>query len=363
MKKILCTLGLMTMMAVTSCGISDPQIDRPTWCNEWKNISNLSLDYSDVKGSAQKDFYPLFSPLEPNTYYILEQSDARYALIRYEYAEYGVVIEHLNNVKSDYKKEDNTNTLELSLDVEYKQLDNSGEAPNCSDLYLLIKLENEIDDIHLTSEDRYLSRYTGGEVIIGDKAGLLGADMEIVMPAEYSSISKLETGDEAQYYLARTEGGAGILNEDYEWLITPDLGYDFFYYVDGKFSIGEKLTDDMQYVLYVIDDNGQSTGKEISGSLYQSLDCLAFDNEEHLTIIEQDLTYGVINSNLDVVIPIEYKHVSAQSDHSAKDGSPITYYVCENVDGKCAIFLTDGTMLTDFIYENAYEAINAKKEL
>lgn len=72
------------------------------------------------------------------------------------------------------------NVLELSFDEEYEIYQSGGCAPNISKINILLKLDKDIENVYIVSEGKYLDRFSGGSVLIGEKVGYLNSKMEVI---------------------------------------------------------------------------------------------------------------------------------------------------------------------------------------
>lgn len=400
--KILVALLVLSMMSsVSSCGSfakeSEPtgsyantiwnstpdephNLNIPEWCKLCvDDYYSVPLAYSDVSPNAVTRFNPMLSALGFNTYYVYDDGTNRYALIKYTCFSYLNKFTQLKSVNYTYKNNKNVTTLNLTLEPVVEDSVSGGDGPNMSTFYLVIKLEQKIQQIYVDIDDTctesdsgrdselYLDEYSGGITRIGENYGYLGPDMGIVIQPEYKMIRKLRTDSKESYYYAVGSSGTGILDENMKWILKPDLGYDEFFYLDGSFPVACIYGDDENdnSWLYTIDVNGNKTGGKIQGTVKSVRENAAFCNRDHVAVIFQlkdgKIYYGVVNSDLDVIIPPIYSDISQYDDAKWDRESETGYhwvicFACKNEDGKYAIFLPDGTQYTEFIYDSAYDA-------
>ena len=361
------------------------RLDIPEWCESHaKDFDPVELAYSDVSSVVGNSFNPMLSVLDSNTYYIYDDGTNRYALIEYSYSSYCCRITQLNSVKYSYENINCVDVLNVTIEPEVEEYREHGEMPWRSCSYMVIKLDQEIHGIRIdvndvNSEldswydpDLYLDEYSGGITKFGEKFGCLGPDMEFVVQPEFDAMYKLRTDSEEVYYRAARydeatgRNVAGILNENMEWVLEPDLGYNEFFYLDGSFRIACEYGEDGDTWLYTIDENGNKTGGKIQGHVYDIREAAAFCNRDHVAVIRQTKEgksyWGVVNSDLEEIIPPIYSEIYPYDNSDCINDTDrywVDCFACMNETGKYAIFLPDGTQYTQFIYDSAYDAYQA----
>lgn len=190
-----------------------------------------------------------------------------------------------------------------------------------------------------------------------------------------------EESNQSEYYYTE------VYNSKLEKIYGSSEGYPTIE-LDGVYAVIAKRIDGGDYYRYVINESGKEVGEYIGNigiaMIYKKDDTLYIDNGEKKVIIDKFLlsTYDIqdkktgfiqlgeeiyfIDEKLDIQYSFEADNVFSIGSIVLENNKRVSYYKVEK-DGKLAIMLESGEILTDFIFDdileiNAYGFITVEKD-
>ena len=378
MKKQTASISVCTALALLLTGCS--------------HLSGLSKGYTPVESSldpavaqsfreaaqiqelsqymTNTSVYPLFSEcpedsgllfyfdlLNGSDYFIVTQDDTDYLIYLYSHSAYGRVIDKLISVEKIY----DNGTLTLQPDVTFKETNGRGCFPDYSYVRCILRLDEPVSSVRLG--ENTLSPYAGGFVHVGELVGAVDADLQIVLPVAYKGVYQLPTYDDDVPVMYRiwNEEGVGLIDEQFNEILPV------------SYSSVQYLSPD-RYVITVREDgsNNPNTSRlgVIDGKgnlIYGYTDGMLFDDNNFRNYAHQAVygivrspeppLYGVIDAQMNVVIPPLYSDITAWSEENENQ-----FYVVEQGEDNYAIFDATGAQVTDFQHSSVYEMQTAYHE-
>lgn len=382
MKKILVLIASFIML--TSCGIidngsyakqgSEKSAETTKTINsevlnakkifDLKDRMTNTADY--IKFSEYGDFdefaayYDLLM-ISGNSYIEIENDSGDYLLFVYCYSDYGRVMENVNGINKNYSD----NTLALELEKELREFEHMGCEPDMSYCRCLIKVEEDFDK--LTIDGREYTKYDGGRIYVDGKYGMADGEFNIRVPVKYDLIMDFPINEPSMentlmYYRVCTEGGNGIIDENYNTVLSP-IYSNIIYLGDGKYILMKRKGESNgieNYQIGVIDSDENVIHDYIDGFIDGGM-VNSWNNYARQIIFGRrnggNYLKGVINENLEIIIEPQYKNISVWCEENENQ-----FYVVENEREEFAVIDWKGIQRTDFEKSSVYEVQTAYHE-
>ncbi len=299
------------------------------------------LFYSDCKDYEDLLYY--FDVIGFNQYIKVTQNGKNYILIKYDYANYGRVVERLNTID----RYPSGSSIDINLDMNLADKDNEGCFPWLSHIRLIIEDEGNYQTIVV--ESKTMEEYDGGLVHIGEKVGLLDGDLNFLIKPVYEGIYDADTsripGEPEYYRVYSAESGNGIMDDEFNMVLSPKYSNIYFLSEDRFIVMEERETDNKaeRFVIEIIDSD-ENVLKEMYGFLEPDDSSRFYCHEGHILFDytgDDQWGKGVIDEDLNVIIEPEYRMVYWLDD----------YYKVENKNGQSACFDYDGVQYTEFKFD------------
>ncbi len=303
-------------------------------------------DYEDLK--------VCFDIMSYDTFIKVDHNGKEYLLIKTSYSDYKSIATKLNSVEK--RTSGKQLIIDVDLNLEYKA--NGGCAPWSSPMFFI--MENDGDYEYVTVMNEGMRPYPGGYVKILGKTGLLDKDMNFLIRPVYDKIVPVYDDiymyiDEWNidlskkpnyYYVYEYNVGGGLLNSDFEQVLSQKY-FNIYCLEPNRFLVGvdnksEDITE--RYKIELIDAE-ENVIRSIDGMLGSTDDSRMYCCEGQTLFCafvrtEQgsESGKGVIDVDLNIIIPPEYEYISwGDSGYSVFKS-----------DGSKALFSRDGRQLTDF---------------
>lgn len=308
--------------------------------------------------TGDKDLHLVEEMISDNEYYIFEDNGQKYVLFKMSksaYAPQKIEIDSAyiyNESYSDNKK------LNLKITLNTKttngQMENGQKVGSVNSDTMLFIQEIENDCTGLIVNDAEYKQFQGG-VIKDDatqKYGFINTNGEAVLKTEYTSIDELED----TYYNDETEKSEKIDYSNYMLIYKENEGYgiatkdgrvliDCIYtsivnYGPNTFTVTKENMENAQ--IGIIDINGNILKEFRSGGIFD-------ENEEFekYAIVSLNNKKGVMNRNLDIIIPIEYDEIKMRDFETHDDENKKEYLFAAQKDGTYEIFNEQGENAID----------------
>lgn len=382
MKKILVLIASFIML--TSCGIIDngsyakqgseksaettktidSEVLNAKTIFEFKDRMKNTADLSKFSECGDFDEFAAYYDLlmiSGNSYIEIENDSGDYLLFVYCYSDYGRVMENVNGINKNYSD----NTLALELEKELREFEHMGCEPDMSYCRCLIKVDEDFDK--LTIDGREYTKYDGGRIYVDDKYGMVDGEFNIRVPVKYDLIMDFPINEPSMenplmYYRVCTEGGNGIIDENYNTVLSP-IYSNIIYLGDGKYILMKRKEENNgieNYQIGVIDSDENVIHDYIDGFIDGGM-VNSWNNYARQIIFGRrnggNYLKGVINENLEIIIEPEYKNISVWCEENENQ-----FYVVENEREEFAVIDWKGIQRTDFEKSSVYEVQTAYHE-
>lgn len=281
-------------------------------------ISNFIFDFGGTEANeytGEKDLSYIEKALSDSEYYIFNDNGKKYIAFTMTEEAYGNAIK-IDSVRIYNKKYSDTNilSLDVSLNTTSYNDPNSTKIRNTDTILIVQEVEENCSG--LIVNDKEYKLFSGGIVEDSSGYGYVNQDGDIVIPTEYTSIDKIkleyfseETGEittysaTSDYLLIYKEGiGYGIATTSgnilvecqYQTII--NFGEDTFAVTRGDVNNAE---------IGIINVYGNVVIDFVSGGIFNQS-----KKFEKYVIVSLNDKMGVLNRNLETVIPIEYDYIA-----------------------------------------------------
>ncbi len=260
--------------------------------------------YSECKHDKDLHFY--FDVLSFDEYIKVNYKGKDYALLYYDYSSYGTVVTDIKSVDKSYS----AGSLDLEIDVKTKEVSHMGDFPDRTRCRLILKLDQDVSSINVMG--RPFNEYSGGNVFICGKEGIVDKDLNFVLPPVYDGIYELYTFEESNcpmYYRVFRDGGNGVLDNNYNQVLSNSYG-NIYYINEDKFIVGTNQSDPALEEILILDGN-ENVIKKTNGFLCADSDSTFYCAEGHIKFCDttsgDTWGEGVMDQDLNVIIePIFY---------------------------------------------------------
>lgn len=368
--KLICSVGLCFLL--TGCSINySPSADTDTKklsTEELELIQNADTVYDIAElftGKTKRDelqysecdrnppFSMYFELLGLKEYFIVDYDHEKYLLFDYAYVDYTSKMTSITGINKNY----NADHLSLSVTYRTKSEPNIGCFPSISSARCILKLDQEITS--LTVNNTPYTPYDGGYVHIGDLYGVADAELNIIVPIQYTLITDLDTYETDQhYYRMTTKQGAGLMDENFQVLLQPQYDNIFFLY-DNQFIVTRGVRSGTGLVgseIGIVDSEENLLYGYIDGFIngdehfYRDVHQMVFGR-----MVGDDYLEGVIDDHLNIIIEPQYEAVSVFEIGREDD----RFYVVENQREEFAVIDSSGNQQTAFEKSSVYDVQTA----
>ena len=305
------------------------------------NQSATYRKYSELKNDEDLLFY--FDLLGADEYIKVDHNKKSYVLFYFTYDSYTSVLDEV----TDIKKSTSNGKLKVSVSYETSDHESFGFYPNHGVCRCILKLDDDIDE--LIVNDRPFTEYSGGQFKLGNKFGVVDADMNIILPPVYTGILVLEGRDIPLYYRVWNEDGNGILDENYNEVLSTNYSNIVYVGPDRFMVMIEK--DDESYI-EIIDADENVVKGPIEGFYGDPYSYNYYGQQ--IYCVDRFSKKGVIDSDLNIIIEPIYKDIYLY-DGETED----LIYGVEDFDGKCGVIDYKGEIRISFKYDSLYDAAEA----
>lgn len=296
--------------------------------------------------------------ISDNEYYLFEDNGQKYILFKMTAEAYTDLVK-IESASIYNKSYNDNNQLELNINLNTdKYRDSSGNAVvlyarHTDSMFFIQKVEDNCTG--LIVNDTEYTKYSGG--IIQDeetqKYGYLDSNGNIVIPIEYTKIAEMDdtyydeiseeevSVDYSNYLIIYDEeNGYGIASKEGKILI--DCQYQSIINFEA-YSFAVTRGDMSNAEIGIVDIYGNTVVQFVSGGIFDNSD--SFDK---YAVISLNNKKGVINRNLEILIPIEYDEIAIGVKEESTGN---TIYFAAEKDGEYQILNEDGK---DTISESLY---------
>ena len=356
-KKTISVIIILLLLLVIIIGFMVYGINRNNNMQENEYTGTIDLEY-------------IKQTISENEYYTFEDGGQKYILFKIVESVFvpdEIVIESAEITNKEYTEE---NVLILNIDVKtditrgYLGEGLKADGKTKDNRFFTLKINNDFTGLIVNDEE--YTKFQGGIIheSSSDKYGYINADGNISIPLEYDNISELddlyydeETDaqleiDYSNYLrLYKENEGIGIASKDGNILI--DCQYDtLLNYGENTFAATKGDLENAQ--LSIIDINGNIIKDYIDGGIFGSTKI--FNKYADISLNGK---HGVVNRNLETIIPAEYDRILIETiDSDNADVKNQGYYFIVEDDGEYAVMDESGNLVIDFSYSSVYDLIN-----
>lgn len=319
--------------------------------------SNL-MKYSECTNDYELAMY--FDLLGTHDYFVVPCGDEKYVLFLYVYSEYGEILSSITEIQKEYDAANDGN-LNITVDKQIEYSEQDGFAPEITSARCIVKLDKDIKS--LSVDGTAYSEYNGGYIKVGERYGVADADLNIIVPIQYETIREFEAfGTDNHYYFIAAESGAGLMNENYEMIISPK--YDNIFFVnDSKFVVGKGPRDEVSLgnaQIGVLNQDEELIHEYIDGFIDGSE---SFNNDVNQVVFGRmsgdRYLQGVLDDDLNIIIEPQYQNITVFNIEEQKD----QFYVVENDKSEFAVIDSSGKQKMEFEPTSVYDVQTSYYEL
>ena len=308
------------------------------------------LKYSECPNDDEFSMY--FDLLGTHDYFVMPYGDEKYVLFLYAFSGYGETLSSITEIVKEYDSP-NEGNLNLTVNNQIEYTEQDGCFPEITSARCIVKLDKDIKS--LSVDGTAYNEYKGGYINVGDRYGVADADLNIIVPIQYETIRDFETfGTDKHYYFIVSENGAGVMNENYETIISPKYE-NIFFVNDSKFVVGKGPRDEVgleNAQIGILNQDEELIHEYIDGFIDGSE---SFDNDVHQVVFGRmsgdKYLQGVIDDDLNIIIEPEYQNITVFKIELQKD----QFYVVENDKSEFAVIDSSGKQQTEFEPTSVYE--------
>lgn len=308
--------------------------------------------------TGNKDLHLVEEMISDNEYYMFEDNGQKYMLFKMSksaYAPQRIEIDSAYIYNESYSDDKKLN-LKITLNTKTTngQMENGQKVGSVNTDAMLFIQEIENDCTGLIINDVEYKQFQGG-VIKDDatqKYGFINTNGEAVLKTEYTSINELEDTyyneekdknekiDYSNYMMIYKENeGYGIITKNGDILI--DCIYtSIINYGPNTFVVTKGNMENAQ--IGIIDINGNILKEFRSGGIFDET-----EEFEKYAIVSLNNKKGVMNRNLDTIIPIEYDEIKMRDFETHDAENKKEFLFAAQKDGAYEIFNEQGENAMD----------------
>lgn len=316
--------------------------------------------YSEAEKTVVLDKYFEAVALADRQYCIAEEGGKTYLLMRYNFYGYGSTITAINKARKQYDGDG----LTIYLDVKMNEKNSAGCFPNISSFDCCFELEREVNKVAVALEEKgwetEYQPYSGGIFVRDGMYGVMDADLNEIVPAEYESIHKWGYSPSGTtFYYTRKEDANGLMDENFRQVLSNSYSNIVIVSENRFIAMKEQKSSDSGSIpggsnnreIVALDAEENILGESIYGFLdaYQIADNYAqqmvfghFEGDHYFE--------GVIDADLNIIIEPVYKNV-VMFDKTSEN----QFYVVQNSEDEYAVFDYRGIQRTEYAKTSVYD--------